>query len=537
MPDLQPSTMTSASKVGDLFSAAGEAFAKLAELTRILQTAAKNDSHLSSNENSISEAQWLASDTESLQMAVKRFGDELNVISEHIKDKTMYQIKTTFRKIQPNLSNSTNANEKSGTETSPSAATFGGHDSTNSYSADNSVASSSALSSMVAPATPAKAAALSQNASSSNASNSFPQTSTASGANTGAATAASSCSSPSPFLHYPLLRKSADITLNMLNARDDSDDDERVSIGFYQIFENDVNVGVFGITKMTKTSALQIFFDSLLLSGGIAPHEKYKSFEIPYAIFINCVFFVSVLGCIVGFVNRPEIGNRMEILLQMSSHLYFASLFWMLKLNRHQLKNFIRNFHSTHSHLPAIYSHRISELTVKFFENSMKVVLIIFSLFLVLASISLVMPLFVDFDFNDKFIYVMPFWFMCSDSKENRFPVPFLCWNIDTFYKYALVNGIIITLFNIELFAYFTTFAFFCFTQAHFKAHLRVILKRINNLSGVGYSQYYTEEIISLPVLPCHEPMSRHEDLVTRNSDLNFLEFVQIIKHYQYLRR
>lgn len=144
-----------------------------------------------------------------------------------------YQIKTTFRKIQPNLSNSTNANEKSGTETSPSAATFGGHDSTNSYSADNSVASSSALSSMVAPATPAKAAALSQNASSSNASNSFPQTSTASGANTGAATAASSCSSPSPFLHYPLLRKSADITLNMLNARDDSDDDERVSMSVF----------------------------------------------------------------------------------------------------------------------------------------------------------------------------------------------------------------------------------------------------------------------------------------------------------------
>jgi hypothetical protein len=44
---------------------------------------------------------------------------------------------------------------------------------------------------------------------------------------TAASNSTSICPSPSPFLHYPLLRKSADITLNMLNARDDSDDEER----------------------------------------------------------------------------------------------------------------------------------------------------------------------------------------------------------------------------------------------------------------------------------------------------------------------
>lgn len=42
-------------------------------------------------------------------------------------------------------------------------------------------------------------------------------------------TTTSVCSSPSPFLHYPLLRKSADITLNMLNARDDSDEEDRIA--------------------------------------------------------------------------------------------------------------------------------------------------------------------------------------------------------------------------------------------------------------------------------------------------------------------
>ncbi len=44
---------------------------------------------------------------------------------------------------------------------------------------------------------------------------------------------ASICSSPSPFLHYPLLRRSADITLNMLNNRDDSDDDDRMTMSVF----------------------------------------------------------------------------------------------------------------------------------------------------------------------------------------------------------------------------------------------------------------------------------------------------------------
>ena len=45
--------------------------------------------------------------------------------------------------------------------------------------------------------------------------------------NTVATPSTSICPSPSPFLHYPLIGKSADITLNRLNARDDSDDEDR----------------------------------------------------------------------------------------------------------------------------------------------------------------------------------------------------------------------------------------------------------------------------------------------------------------------
>lgn len=288
----------------------------------------------------------------------------------------------------------------------------------------------------------------------------------------------------------------------------------------------------------TTISVLENFFNLLLLSGGIAPREKYNFFEIPYAIFINSIFFVELLGCIVGFLNTPEISNRTEILLQMSSHLYFTSLFWVLKLNRHELKNFIYYFHHTDEHVRATLSQEIRRLTVTFFLNSMKELLTVFCLFLVLvASISLVMPLFVEFNFNDKYIYVMPFWFVCSDSGDNYFPVPFLCWNIDTFHKYVLMNGIVVTLFNIELFAYLTTFAFFSFTQAHFKAHLQVILQRIANLGDNGLNHYVVEEVDVWPMVLSHKSRNSYKGLEIRRNDQVYLEFIQIIKHYQYLRR
>jgi len=68
--------------------AAGFAFTKLGELSMTLHT----------NEETPSSGRWDADDIEMLRSAVKRFGEELNKISENIKNKTIAQIKTGMKR-------------------------------------------------------------------------------------------------------------------------------------------------------------------------------------------------------------------------------------------------------------------------------------------------------------------------------------------------------------------------------------------------------------------------------------------------------
>lgn len=80
--------MSSASKVGEIFSAAGAAFSKLGELTMQL--------HQSSEPSS--GGKWTEQEVEMLRNAVKRFGDDLNQVSEIMKNKTISQIRSQLRK-------------------------------------------------------------------------------------------------------------------------------------------------------------------------------------------------------------------------------------------------------------------------------------------------------------------------------------------------------------------------------------------------------------------------------------------------------
>ncbi|XP_042879707.1 chromatin complexes subunit BAP18-like isoform X1 [Penaeus japonicus] len=81
--------MNSASKVGEIFLAAGTAFNKLAELTMQLHPTA---------EQSPSGTKWTDEEIEMLRSSVRRFGDDLNVISQRIKSRTVTQIRTALKK-------------------------------------------------------------------------------------------------------------------------------------------------------------------------------------------------------------------------------------------------------------------------------------------------------------------------------------------------------------------------------------------------------------------------------------------------------
>uniref|UniRef100_A0A1B6E7K5 SANT domain-containing protein n=1 Tax=Clastoptera arizonana TaxID=38151 RepID=A0A1B6E7K5_9HEMI len=79
--------MNSASKVGEIFTAAGNAFSKLGDLTLQLHPTADSPA-----------GKWTDEEIEMLRQAVKRFGADLDQISEHIKSRTVSQIRTTLKK-------------------------------------------------------------------------------------------------------------------------------------------------------------------------------------------------------------------------------------------------------------------------------------------------------------------------------------------------------------------------------------------------------------------------------------------------------
>jgi len=82
--------MSSSNKVGEIFSAAGDAFARLGELTMQLQGSQQNTGG--------SAAKWTDEEVEMLHNAVRTFSDDLSVISETIKQRTVQQIKTALQK-------------------------------------------------------------------------------------------------------------------------------------------------------------------------------------------------------------------------------------------------------------------------------------------------------------------------------------------------------------------------------------------------------------------------------------------------------
>src|SRR5687767_1126908 len=94
----------SATRVAEIFTAAGIAFTKLGELSMALHT----------SEETPPSGRWDDNDVEMLRIAVKRFGEELNKISENIKNKTIAQIKTGIKRkaVEDSKLNTTSPTKK-----------------------------------------------------------------------------------------------------------------------------------------------------------------------------------------------------------------------------------------------------------------------------------------------------------------------------------------------------------------------------------------------------------------------------------------
>lgn len=78
----------SAAKVSEIFREAGSAFNKLAEMTKLLHP--MGDSQPG--------GKWTDDEIEMLRVCVHRFAVDLNNLSQHIKGRTVNQIRTTLKK-------------------------------------------------------------------------------------------------------------------------------------------------------------------------------------------------------------------------------------------------------------------------------------------------------------------------------------------------------------------------------------------------------------------------------------------------------
>ena len=82
--------MSNSNKVGEIFSSAGDAFARLGELTMELQGGGQAGGG--------SGVKWTDEEVDMLHNAVRTFAEDLQTISETIKQRTVIQIKSALKK-------------------------------------------------------------------------------------------------------------------------------------------------------------------------------------------------------------------------------------------------------------------------------------------------------------------------------------------------------------------------------------------------------------------------------------------------------
>nr|XP_032526370.1 chromatin complexes subunit BAP18-like isoform X3 [Danaus plexippus plexippus] len=81
----------SAAKVGEIFREAGSAFNKLSEMTMLLHP-------MGDTQPGFYSGKWTDEEIEMLRSCVHRFAIDLNKLSQHIKARTVSQIRSTLKK-------------------------------------------------------------------------------------------------------------------------------------------------------------------------------------------------------------------------------------------------------------------------------------------------------------------------------------------------------------------------------------------------------------------------------------------------------
>lgn len=283
------------------------------------------------------------------------------------------------------------------------------------------------------------------------------------------------------------------------------------------------------MTIQISSYFLRITYTVFLASGGIFINSAYRRFELPYSLFFTIWMLTAILGSVIGFANFPTIENRIEVLIQISSHLFMLALHWAIKYNRVRLLTF--SGYLNVQACPEYVGSEAVHLTERLFKKFMFVMTLFVLFMFMVCFISLVTPFLVDLNFKDSSIYVMPFWFMCDKTGKRRFLVSFLCFNVDRKSKFVLMNMAQTTVFVIEMSSYVTSFAFYAIFQTFVKAHVTIMEEKIANMSAMAKNQHaIPEENEMLKVGNKYERLRK-----IGYDDIMYAGMLNIIKYQRYL--
>lgn len=235
------------------------------------------------------------------------------------------------------------------------------------------------------------------------------------------------------------------------------------------------------IRSSCKILYINTFFKVLFFSGGIHRNVKYQKYGTWYSWWYTFYTFFILLGNCVGISNRRGSTEKLEILIQISHMVLFLAQHWGIKNHGNTLMNFASEIEQSSLR----YTDNTAILqTELLFSTTLKTLgPIFYAMFGGVLLFSVLESLFIEVNFNDSKMYVMPFLYECSESGKNNFPIKFLCWKIDSYWKYVSVNSIAIFSLFIQHFSYVSTVCFHIIVQKYLVAHFNDIKQKILVLS------------------------------------------------------
>lgn len=228
-----------------------------------------------------------------------------------------------------------------------------------------------------------------------------------------------------------------------------------------------------------NTTFLDKYLNLCLLAGGVL-ERKYRKLELLYLAILIVLFFILVLGEIIGFMNHiTNVTAATEIMMDASILFFLIGTFACVRSSEQTFRHFLVNLHSGRYRAAG-------QSTDKLFKKRL-ISISPFFISMITAVLTIIVPVLynAEFDLNNKNLYLAPFWFECPKEDTGvgpRFPIKWLCLRIDSLREFLSVNIFLSSFILWGFIPYSTLFTFCVFIVTLLKEHTKGIELRINGM-------------------------------------------------------